>query len=254
MRALAAFVSLAGCYDPAPQAGSPCADGGRCPSGLVCSPATQTCEREAQPTVDAPSADAGPDAPPQGLVPCLREDFNDGDAAGWMTPEGTWSIVTGPDGSAAFGATAQSSVATHPELFGIREARVTVDFRIDSPASGDFFVRLYEAGTWIAAPPMGKRYTAGIFAMGSDDTVDRIYVTLPPETPVELASRATTVPPLTWHRLVVTYGVDRSIQMDLDGAAYLSSGPDSRIPPPLDIAFRFWAVGAIDNIAVDCAR
>ena len=72
MRRLLAAVLLWGCYAPHPQAGAPCANGA-CPSGLVCSPATQTCEvtatsppdasRDAPPR-DAPQIDAPPDAPP----------------------------------------------------------------------------------------------------------------------------------------------------------------------------------------------
>ena len=58
MRTLAAVSLLAGCYSPSPHAGAPCTGNGPCPSGLVCSPASHTCEREA---VDA-AVDAGPDA------------------------------------------------------------------------------------------------------------------------------------------------------------------------------------------------
>ncbi len=57
MRAVVAAVVLIGCYAPHPPAGSPCANG-VCPSGLVCSPASQTCELVA---VDAPG---GKDAAP----------------------------------------------------------------------------------------------------------------------------------------------------------------------------------------------
>ena len=53
MRRLLAVGVLVGCYSPTPPAGAPCVDG-LCPSGLVCSPATYTCEKSA---VD-------PDAPP----------------------------------------------------------------------------------------------------------------------------------------------------------------------------------------------
>lgn len=60
MRA-AAFLLLVGCYAPTPPAGAPCPDGS-CPSGLVCSPATMTCELT---VIDAAVADDGPiDAPP----------------------------------------------------------------------------------------------------------------------------------------------------------------------------------------------
>lgn len=66
MRALLGAAMLAGCYGPSPPAGAPCIDG-VCPSGLVCSPATNTCERDAvnaDARVDDSSiADAPIDAP-----------------------------------------------------------------------------------------------------------------------------------------------------------------------------------------------
>ena len=53
---------MAACYTPSPPAGSPCPDG-VCPTGLVCSAATQTCE----PTSRDPDGGMGlidsPDAP-----------------------------------------------------------------------------------------------------------------------------------------------------------------------------------------------
>lgn len=79
MRVLGVFVlGAAACYAPDPQPGAPCADGA-CPTGLVCAPLTQTCERPGgggsggsdvdASTGDAPmrdasmlSTDASPDA------------------------------------------------------------------------------------------------------------------------------------------------------------------------------------------------
>jgi hypothetical protein len=55
MRGLLAAALLVGCYSPRPSPGAPCPDG-VCPSGLVCSPATRTCELMA--------TDAAVDAPP----------------------------------------------------------------------------------------------------------------------------------------------------------------------------------------------
>lgn len=56
------LVLLAGCFSPHPQPGAPCADG-TCPEGLVCSPASQTCELRANDAaVDDGTADAEPDA------------------------------------------------------------------------------------------------------------------------------------------------------------------------------------------------
>src|SRR5688500_7818979 len=46
-------VALVGCYSPQPQPGAPCPDG-TCPTGLVCSPASRTCELHA---VDAAVGD-----------------------------------------------------------------------------------------------------------------------------------------------------------------------------------------------------
>jgi hypothetical protein len=72
MRCLLA-AALVGCYAPQPPTGAPCPDG-ICPTGLECSPATQTCERRAIDPVDAPTDD-GPvtddapiDAPPPAFL------------------------------------------------------------------------------------------------------------------------------------------------------------------------------------------
>ncbi len=69
MRWLLAVLAIAGCYSPDLPTGSPCVSG-VCPDGLVCSPATQTCERTAidarvaDGSVDALRPDAALDAPP----------------------------------------------------------------------------------------------------------------------------------------------------------------------------------------------
>jgi hypothetical protein len=53
------FVALLlGCYSARPPAGAPCASGGSCPAGLVCSPATQTCEGSAIQLADAMPGEA----------------------------------------------------------------------------------------------------------------------------------------------------------------------------------------------------
>jgi len=66
-----AAVGTLACYAPSPPTGAPCGTGG-CPTPLVCSPATLTCEREPV-AIDAPSAvdgarpaDARADGPPAG--------------------------------------------------------------------------------------------------------------------------------------------------------------------------------------------
>lgn len=56
----------AGCYSPHPQPGAPCSSNG-CPDGLVCSPATMTCELHSiDPAIDAGMDDAAIDAPIDG--------------------------------------------------------------------------------------------------------------------------------------------------------------------------------------------
>ena len=57
-----AGVLLAACYAPQPSVGAQCANGGVCPTGLVCSPATNTCETFAvQIDATSPPADAAVD-------------------------------------------------------------------------------------------------------------------------------------------------------------------------------------------------
>lgn len=62
MRSLIALGLLAGCYEPSLPAGAPCPDD-VCPNGLVCSPATKTCEHEAVPADAAPDGDPGTTTP-----------------------------------------------------------------------------------------------------------------------------------------------------------------------------------------------
>ena len=67
-----ALVLVTACYSPQPAPGAPCPDG-VCPTGLVCSPATQTCEQHAidagSTIIDTRIVDARIDAPPDGYVP-----------------------------------------------------------------------------------------------------------------------------------------------------------------------------------------
>lgn len=72
---------VAGCYSPTVQPGTPCSNDGSCPTGLVCSPASSTCELTAVDAfvprdlpidvamVDAAMVDAPHDAPPVDAPP-----------------------------------------------------------------------------------------------------------------------------------------------------------------------------------------
>ncbi|HEX5061376.1 MAG TPA: hypothetical protein VFV99_18540 [Kofleriaceae bacterium] len=64
MRCVVAVVLVVGCYSPSPHSGSPCVDG-TCPTPLVCSQATLTCEYSDMPIdADVGMADSPPDSPP----------------------------------------------------------------------------------------------------------------------------------------------------------------------------------------------
>lgn len=69
---LVALVLVTACYSPQPSPGAPCPDG-VCPTGLVCSPATRTCEQraiDAGQLIDVPRIlDASVDGPPDAYVP-----------------------------------------------------------------------------------------------------------------------------------------------------------------------------------------
>lgn len=71
MRSVVALVLVTACYSPQPSPGAPCPDR-VCPTGLVCSPATLTCELHASDAgliVDGPRLDARADALPDAYVP-----------------------------------------------------------------------------------------------------------------------------------------------------------------------------------------
>ncbi|HEY5924137.1 MAG TPA: hypothetical protein VIV11_20800, partial [Kofleriaceae bacterium] len=85
MRWALVLVTCIGCFAPSAQPGARCANG-MCPEGLVCSPATDTCERttvalddaggvDIVPLDDAPLAtdDALPDAPPLPMAVLVQQ-------------------------------------------------------------------------------------------------------------------------------------------------------------------------------------
>jgi len=69
-RALA-ILATAGCYGPSVHAGSPCSVNEPCPAGLVCSPASQTCELTAAAS-DGGVDDGHPDVPPDVQLGAFR--------------------------------------------------------------------------------------------------------------------------------------------------------------------------------------
>jgi hypothetical protein len=68
MRIGAALALLSACYSPQPSPGAPCPDD-ICPTGLVCSPATHTCELHAIDARPDARVDAPIDGPPDAYVP-----------------------------------------------------------------------------------------------------------------------------------------------------------------------------------------
>lgn len=102
MRLGTVLVACVGCYTPHPQAGAPCPDG-VCPSGLVCSPATATCELRAVDARvnDSPLRDAAIDATPDAPT----------DAP--STPMLVQQVKTTADAAATLSATLAAPVAGH---------------------------------------------------------------------------------------------------------------------------------------------
>ncbi|NVB77069.1 MAG: hypothetical protein HOV81_01620 [Kofleriaceae bacterium] len=60
MRGALLAMVVVGCYSPAPRPGAPCTENANCPTPLVCSPATLTCELDATSAPDAQLVDAPP--------------------------------------------------------------------------------------------------------------------------------------------------------------------------------------------------
>lgn len=147
MRWTLALVAWLGCYAPSAQPGAACANG-QCPEGLVCSPATDTCERMAVTapdarTIDAPPADAPPDAVPPtatliqqatNSVPIgamLSATLPAAPGAGHMlvmigaTPSGPLTSVTG--GGATWTRAASSAVNSNIEIwYGVTDGSSAV--------------------------------------------------------------------------------------------------------------------------------
>ena len=133
-----------GCYAPHPQPGAPCGSGS-CPAGLVCSPATQTCELHALDAAlsDSPAPDARHDAsidapPPPVDAPSgprlVQQNTNHADSAATLSvtlanlpaagdvlvmiggdPAGSLGSVTG--GGATWTAAAKSTVNANVEIW-----------------------------------------------------------------------------------------------------------------------------------------
>lgn len=260
------IVIVAGCYAPVPVSGAPCAANGDCPAPLVCDQARAipTCERSLS---DAGPDDVGPDVAPDGGIDaavdappaaCLDDNFNDGTATDWTIVDTAWAVRpnAGPDSSFAFAAinTTGDQMITHPALLGIKTARLSLDVRLDNPASSDFSIFVMKPGWTDPNGSTAQRYFASIYVNGGDSGPDRIVRSVPPAAFVELTTRPTSVVASTWRHVDLEYRANGSIRLDLDQAMYMESPPDTALTPPFDLVIRFWALGAIDNVHLDCTR
>ncbi|HUS30054.1 MAG TPA: hypothetical protein VMZ53_16220 [Kofleriaceae bacterium] len=203
-----------------------------------------------EPLADAPerAADAPADAP---TPPCLVEDFST-DTGMWQPVLGSYSLQpgAGPDGSPAYvGAIQPENLATNAALRGIRTARVRLDFRIDT-ANGDFNVFWFKPFTSYAT---ATGYEALLVPANSDTLNDALGVWTNGSVQT-FAQRPGTIVMSTWHHIDAELRADGSMQLDLDGAPWLSSPPDATVSPPFDVILRLFYQGAIDNISVDCTR
>ncbi|NVB79647.1 MAG: hypothetical protein HOV81_14720 [Kofleriaceae bacterium] len=182
---------------------------------------------------------------------CVSDDFEAG-AAAWQSVVGSFSISpgAGPDGSAVLrtGVNSKENLVTHPALAGVDAARVEVDFAIDNATTGDFNI-YFLPGT------LGTRedaYEVGLFPTTGDNPPDEItYIVGGTTSP--LVQHPPTIDADTWHHVVVLRRTDGSIRVDLDGAFYMESSPDTTLGPPFTIAVRLYNEGRIDNVNVDCA-
>jgi len=82
VRAVLVAACLAGCFKPVPPTGAACGPGGACPSGLLCAPLTDTCERTiTDALIDVPVDTVTIDGPPGDRdgdgVPDLRDNCPD---------------------------------------------------------------------------------------------------------------------------------------------------------------------------------
>lgn len=147
------LVVFVGCYAPSAQPGAKCADNKMCPEGLVCSPATGTCEVSATPQdgavgddgmmLDGQIADAAPDGPPP-MATLVQQATNQVGAAAMLqvtlpavpvsghvlvmiggTPSGSLDSVTG--GGATWTRAASSVENTNVETwFGVTDGSSAV--------------------------------------------------------------------------------------------------------------------------------
>lgn len=258
---------VAGCYAPVPISGAPCAANGDCPAPLVCdgARAVPTCERslgDADPgevgVLDAApdgTTDASVDGPP---VACLVDNFNDGTATDWTIVDPAWAVrpSSGPDGSFAFAALDMTGdhMITHAGLLGITTARLSLDVRLENPASSDFSIYFVKPGWTDPNGPTAQRYFVGLFVAGGDSSPDRIVRSVPPAAFVDLTTRLPTLGANTWRHVDFEYRPNGSIRLDIDQVMYMESPPDAALTPPFDLVIRFWAQGAIDNVHLTCTR
>jgi hypothetical protein len=124
---------LGGCYSPAPPTGAPCPDG-LCPDGLVCSPATRTCEHVGVPVdgaIDVPfDASPGIDTPTSPFKFRRRLSIKNGSNA--TLPIGFTLRITGPSVTSIF-------AKAKPDLSDVRvigDGVLGERHRVVDPASG----------------------------------------------------------------------------------------------------------------------
>ncbi|MDB4960753.1 MAG: hypothetical protein JWP01_752 [Myxococcales bacterium] len=204
-----------------------------------------------------PHSDAGDtsdaaDAPLQ-FTRCSEESFETGSSDRWSVVNPAWAVTPGNGfgGGAGFSAAPGSEhTVANLDLQGIRAARIELEFRIEEPIAGDFYLQFMSPG-WTAYDDL--QYSVGIFPRGGDNTEDLISIETP-TTSIPRASRPSSALPNIWHHLAVTLGADRSIYVELDRVAYLTTGPDTRVPGPFDVLVGFWNEGSIDTFVVECAR
>lgn len=184
---------------------------------------------------------------------CVDDNFNAG-ANNWTPVAGTGQLQpVGPDNSLAF----QSNVVGGPNVFrapngtAITTVAFSADFYVNE-VNGDFNVILSQPG-YDGTYASLTGYDFGMFPVGGDTTPDAIGRWQAGSGETLLAMHALSLAVRTWHHIDVQRDSAGSMTFAIDSAPYLTA-VDSTIAPPYDLVVRFWGVGYLDNVHVDCAR
>jgi hypothetical protein len=173
----------------------------------------------------------------------IHDDFEDGNADGWVVTEGIWAIESpGATGSDyCYGSNSLASETYYYEFFGTAEFCLEVYFWIDSELYGNFDIEFNYADS-------NNYYMVDLADPDSDDPNARIYryvngvETILDEAPNIISAGA-------WERAWVNRFSSDYITVslpDYQSQSFLFA-VDSSLTTPSQVRFRFYAGGMIDE-------